>query len=161
MINRDRYIVEKMINIQVKRTLRLPVDKAILRKAAQLTLDSAKAALQTDLGIVIGSDALLHRLNLQYRQVDATTDVLSFASGEIDPDTTDLYLGDVVISLPKAQEQADAEHHPLADELQLLVVHGTLHLLGFDHAENKEKKRMQASQDQILNQLGLKLTSKL
>ena len=84
----------------------------------------------SDVSIVIGNDDLLHRLNLKYRQMDAPTDVLSFPSGEVDPDTSSLYLGDVVISLPRAQEQASAEGHPLVEELQLLVVHGTLAPVG-------------------------------
>jgi probable rRNA maturation factor len=137
------------------------LDKSILLQAAQLTLVSTKGTNNSDLSIVIGNDALLNRLNLKYRQVDAPTDVLSFPSGEVDPDTSNLYLGDIVISLPRAQEQASAEGHPLEDELQLLVVHGTLHLLGYDHTEMTDKKSMQAAQDNILNQLGLKLTNKL
>ncbi|MFZ0534272.1 MAG: rRNA maturation RNase YbeY [Anaerolineales bacterium] len=150
-----------MVTIQVKRTVRLPLDKSILLQAAQLTLVSTKGTNNSDLSIVIGNDALLNRLNLKYRQVDAPTDVLSFPSGEVDPDTSNFYLGDIVISLPRAQEQASAEGHPLEDELQLLVVHGTLHLLGYDHTEMTDKKSMQAAQDNILNQLGLKLTNKL
>jgi probable rRNA maturation factor len=150
-----------MVTIQVKRTVRLPLDKSILLQAAQLTLVSTKGTNNSDLSIVIGNDALLNRLNLKYRQVDAPTDVLSFPSGEVDPDSSNLYLGDIVISLPRAQEQASAEGHPLEDELQLLVVHGTLHLLGYDHTEMTDKKSMQAAQDNILNQLGLKLTNKL
>jgi probable rRNA maturation factor len=150
-----------MVTIQVKRSVRLPLDKSILLQAAQLTLVSTKGTNNSDLSIVIGNDALLNRLNLKYRQVDAPTDVLSFPSGEVDPDTSNLYLGDIVISLPRAQEQASAEGHPLEDELQLLVVHGTLHLLGYDHTEMTDKKSMQAAQDNILNQLGLKLTNKL
>ncbi len=145
-----------MVTIQVKRNIKLPVEKSILIQAAQKVLEFAKIVDKSDLGIVIGSDTLLHRLNLKYRQVDSPTDVLSFPSGEVDPDTSDLYLGDVVISLPRAQSQAAMEGHPLVEELQLLVVHGTLHLLGYDHAEAKEKKSMQIAQDKILGQLGLK-----
>ena len=70
-----------------------------------------------------------------------------------------LYLGDVVISLPRAQEQASVEGHPIEDELQLLVVHGILHLLGYDHEESMDKKRMRVKQDRILKQLGLAITS--
>jgi probable rRNA maturation factor len=148
-----------MITIQVKRNIKLLVDKPILLRAAQLVLSMTKAADRSDLGIVIGNDALLNQLNLKYRQVDSPTDVLSFPSGEVDPDTSDLYLGDIVISLPRAQDQASTEGHPLVDELQLLVVHGTLHLLGYDHAEIKDKKIMQAAQDDILSQLGLNLSN--
>jgi probable rRNA maturation factor len=150
-----------MVTIQVKRTVRLPVEKSILLQAAQLTLELTKGDNKSDLSIVIGNDALLQSLNLNYRQVDAPTDVLSFPSGEVDPDTSNLYLGDIVISLPRAHEQATIEGHPLVDELQLLVVHGTLHLLGYDHIEIADKKLMQAAQDNILTQLGLKLTNTL
>jgi probable rRNA maturation factor len=147
-----------MVTIQVKRNVKLPVEKSILILAAQKALDMATVADKSDLGIVIGNDILLRQLNLKYRDVDSSTDVLSFPSGEVDPDTSDLYLGDVVISLPRAQFQASAEGHPVADELQLLVVHGTLHLLGYDHEDTKDKKLMQAAQDNILEQLGLNLS---
>lgn len=146
-----------MITLQVRRRIKLPVEKSILVRAAQVTLELTSRADQSDVSIVVGDDTLLHRLNRLYRHVDATTDVLSFPSGEIDPDTSDLYLGDVVISLPQAQLQASAENHPLQDELQLLVVHGVLHLLGYDHLNNDDKKLMQAIQDQILKALSLEL----
>src|SRR5512137_1319383 len=118
-----------MVTIQVKRNVKLLVEKSILVHAAQLTLEMARQAEHADMGIVIGNDDFVRGLNKKYRQVDAPTDVLSFPAGEVDPDTTDLYLGDVLISLPRAQEQAMAGGHLLVEELQLLVVHGTLHLL--------------------------------
>ena len=135
------------------------MDKSILLQAAQLTLELTNADYGSDVSIVVGNDALLQRLNSKYRNVDSTTDVLSFPSGEVDPDTQAYYLGDIVISLPRAQEQASSVGHPLVDELQLLVVHGTLHLLGYDHLEIVDKVKMQAAQDDILKQLGLKLTN--
>jgi probable rRNA maturation factor len=144
-----------MISFQVKRNVILPVDRSILLHAAQLTLNSSDIPEKSNLTIVIGNDKFLQRLNRQYRQVDSPTDVLSFPSGEIDPDTDTPYLGDVIISLPRASEQASAENHPLADELQLLVVHGILHLLGYDHIHPADKRKMQTAQDKILSQLGL------
>ncbi len=144
-----------MVTLQVKRPVRLPVDKSILLNAAQVTLEFSDTKSPSDVGIVVGNDTLLQNLNHKYRGVNATTDVLSFPSGEKDPDTSDLYLGDVVISLERAQEQAAAEGHPVADELQLLVVHGVLHLLGFDHMKTSDKKQMQAAQDKILSTLGM------
>jgi probable rRNA maturation factor len=150
-----------MVTIQVKRNVKLQADKAVLLHAAQLTLDMTGSAGKTDMGIVIGDDVFIKNLNHKFRQVDAPTDVLSFPTGEVDPDTTDLYLGDVVISLPRAQEQASAGGHALLEELQLLVVHGTLHLLGYDHASGSEKEKMQASQDKILDQLGIHSIGKL
>jgi probable rRNA maturation factor len=137
------------------------MDKSILLRAAQVVLKLTKSAEKSDLGIVIGNDALLHQLNLKYRQADSPTDVLSFPSGEVDPETSDIYLGDIVISLPRAQDQASSDGHPLVDELQLLVVHGALHLLGYDHAEIKDRKKMQVAQDDILSQLGLNLSNTL
>jgi len=146
-----------MINLRVKRPIKLPVEKSILLHAAQLTLESQQVIRRSDMSIVIGDEALLKSLNQKYRQVDTSTDVLSFPANEPDPDTHTLYLGDVVVSLAKAQEQALLGGHPLVEELQLLVVHGTLHLLGFDHLSPADKKRMQARQDEILRQLGLEL----
>jgi len=148
-----------MINLQVKRTVKLPVDKSILLHAAQLTLDLENTSAGSELSVVIGDDTLLKRLNRNYRQLNTTTDVLSFPSSDPDPDTNLIYLGDVVISLPRAQEQANAGGHLLVDELQLLVVHGTLHLLGYDHLERTDKKKMQAAQDSVLTQLGVRLES--
>ena len=144
-----------MITIQVRRSTKLPVDKSILIKAAQVTLDLTDQSNKSGLSIVVGNDDFLHGLNRLYRGVDTTTDVLSFQTGEIDPDTSDLYLGDVIISLTQAQQQAAAENHSLDDELQLLVVHGVLHLLGYDHMESSDKKNMQIIQDRVLKVLNL------
>jgi len=146
-----------MINLQIKRKVKLPVDKTILLHAAQLTLDLENVTQESALSVVIGDDMLLKKLNYKYRNIDTTTDVLSFPSGELDPDTKMIYLGDVVISLPRAEYQASAGGHPLVDELQLLVVHGTLHLLGYDHVEQADKEKMQAAQDKVLAQLAIKL----
>src|ERR687892_74662 len=65
------------------------------------------------------------------------------------------YIGDILISIPRAQAQANAAGHPLESEVQLLVVHGVLHLLGHDHAEAEEKARMWKAQAEILERLGL------
>ncbi|HSB67093.1 MAG TPA: rRNA maturation RNase YbeY [Anaerolineales bacterium] len=150
-----------MITVQVKTSKKRPVSKSILIKAAQVTLDLTDHPSNTDVSIVVGNDKLLHELNLQYRGVDASTDVLSFVSGEIDPDSSDLYLGDVIISLPQAQQQAASEKHPLEDEMQLLVVHGVLHLLGYDHIKTSDKKQMQAIQDTVIKALALDIVMRL
>ena len=101
------------------------------------------------------NDARLHELNLNYLGVDASTDVLSFPASETDPETGAHYIGDILISIPRAQAQADAAGHPLESEVQLLVVHGVLHLLGHDHAEAEEKARMWQAQAEVLERLGL------
>jgi probable rRNA maturation factor len=149
-----------MINLQVKRTVKLPVERSTLLHTAQVTLDFVNAS-GSDVSIVLGNDDLLKKLNRKYRNVDAATDVLSFPSSELDPDTGSIYLGDVVISLPHALAQAEAGGHPIADELQLLVVHGILHLVGYDHLEQVDKEKMQSAQDSVLYQLGVSLVSTL
>jgi probable rRNA maturation factor len=150
-----------MINLQVRPKLKLSMDKAIIINAAQLTLDLENVTKDSTLSVVIANDAFLEKNNQKYRGINATTDVLSFPSNEYDSDTHVIYLGDVLISLPRAQYQAAAGGHSLVDELQLLVIHGALHLLGYDHLGRVDKKKMQAAQDRILTQLGVNLKIKL
>jgi probable rRNA maturation factor len=81
--------------------------------------------------------------------------VLSFPASETDPETARRYLGDILVSIPRAEEQARAGGHALEAEVQLLVVHGTLHLLGYDHAEAEEKARMWKAQSEVLERIGV------
>jgi probable rRNA maturation factor len=136
-----------------------PVDETLLDRAAHETLDHAGAPGGADLSLVLTDDAQLRQLNRQYLGIDSPTDVLSFPAGETDPETDLIYLGDVLISYQRAQAQAAAGGHPVEDELQLLVVHGVLHLLGFDHAGETEKTKMWAEQSAILSLLGCSITS--
>jgi probable rRNA maturation factor len=122
--------------------------------AARLTLQSAGVPLETGLTILITSDEQVRDLNRQFLGIDSATDVLSFTAGETDPDSGELYLGDVIVSYPRAQAQAQAGGHPVAEELELLVVHGILHLIGYDHAGPDAKRRMWQLQGAILDQLG-------
>ncbi|HEY6074223.1 MAG TPA: rRNA maturation RNase YbeY [Anaerolineales bacterium] len=133
----------------------MPLDTEPLGLAARLTLEQQSAAEPADLTVVLTDDEQLHQLNLDFRDVDAPTDVLSFPAGETDPETGAPYLGDVIISVERAAEQAQAGGHPLQAELQLLIVHGILHLLGHDHAGEAEEQRMWAAQAAVLAQLGL------
>jgi len=125
-----------------------------MEKAARCTLARAGPSDPADMTVVLTGDEQLHELNLQYLGIDAPTDVLSFPAGDTDPDTGSLYLGDVVISFPRASVQAHAAKKPVETELQLLVVHGVLHLLGYDHEQPDERKRMQAKEKEILKKLG-------
>jgi probable rRNA maturation factor len=133
-----------------------------LREAARKTLAHKSAPSRAEITLVITGDDEIRDLNRQYRGVDAPTDVLSFAEAEADarcvaaPDEA-VYLGDVVISYPRAEAQAASAGHSVADELLLLVVHGVLHLLGHDHAGRAEKRKMWAAQKEILNELGVQI----
>ena len=141
-----------MINIDNQQDFR---ESALLERAARFTLDLEPDSADADMTIVLTDDAQLHELNREYLSVDAPTDVLSFPAAETDPETGAQYLGDIVISIPRAMLQAQAGGHPLEAEVQLLVVHGTLHLLGHDHAEAEEKTRMWQAQAEVMSRLGL------
>jgi probable rRNA maturation factor len=148
-----------MIQIQIDESLEIAdalveLYPAILERAAQQASQQAGAIAEAEATIVLSDDAHLQALNLQFLGIDAPTDVLSFPGGDTDPDSEALYLGDVIISLSRAQAQATAGGYPVQDELQLLVVHGMLHLLGYDHAEEDEKVKMWAIQAEILDSLG-------
>jgi probable rRNA maturation factor len=108
-----------------------------------------------DLTIVLSDDTQLRELNRAYLGVDEPTDVLSFPASETDPETGARYLGDILISVPRADAQARRAGHPLEAEVQLLVAHGVLHLLGYDHAEPDEKSKMWRAQAEILESIDL------
>lgn len=141
-----------MVHVQ-KRPASVSLDDRLVVVAAETTLRLEKAS--GDVSILLTEDAQLRELNRQYLGVDAPTDVLSFPSGESDPETGKTYLGDVAISLPRAELQAATAGHAREDEVQLLVVHGVLHLLGYDHGEARGKTKMWAAQDRALTALGL------
>lgn len=126
----------------------------LLERAAQAALEH-QSVLDTDMSIVLTDDEKLRELNRDYLGIDAPTDVLSFPASESDPETGAHYLGDILISVSRAAEQAKTAGHDVRDELQLLVVHGVLHLLGHDHAEAEGKARMWAAQSEVLERLGL------
>jgi probable rRNA maturation factor len=112
-------------------------------------------AAQAELSIVQTDDLHIRTLNRHYLGQNTATDVLAFPSEESDPDSGARYLGDVLISIPRAAEQAAVAGHSLEAEAQLLVVHGVLHLLGHDHTVAADKARMWAAQAEILGELGL------
>lgn len=142
-----------MIHIETNPTLKTVLAPEALENAALAAL--GHESTDGDLTIVLTDDAQLHELNRDYLGIDAPTDVLSFPASETDPETAHRYLGDILISVPRAEEQARAAGHAPMAEVQLLVVHGTLHLLGYDHAETAEKARMWNAQAEVLAGLGL------
>lgn len=144
-----------MITFEVLETYQSKVDTQVLEKAIMGVFEQQSAPSETDMTFVISDDEQLRSLNYHYRDIDAPTDVLSFPADFNDPENNRPYLGDVVVSLPRAEFQAEEGGHSLMAELQLLAVHGVLHLLGHDHLEDEEKAQMWAAQSEILHQLGL------
>jgi probable rRNA maturation factor len=145
------------IGVQIAARYRAVVKPVVLRRAAQAALDQRRIKHHVELTIVITGNVQLRSLNRAFREVDASTDVLSFATDE-QPRTDTVYLGDVVISYPKAREQAKSGGHPVEAELQLLVVHGVLHLLGHDHYLAAEKNAMWKAQAAVLKKIGAGIT---
>jgi probable rRNA maturation factor len=125
-----------------------------LEKAAERTLAIEKSE-DCEVSILLTNDAEIQKLNATYRDVDAPTDVLAFAMREgTDGDLNSEILGDVVISIQTAERQAEEYGHSVEAELSLLVIHGILHLLGYDHAEKDEAQIMQEKQKEIIYLLG-------
>jgi probable rRNA maturation factor len=102
-----------------------------------------------ELSILLCDNTFIHQLNRDYRGKDRPTDVLSFSQRE-EGDPDDPVLGDVIISIERAQKQALERGHLLGVELALLLVHGILHLLGYDHEEDEEAEEMEAKEKEIL-----------
>lgn len=127
--------------------------KRVLEAGAQL-LQLPKQSLAV---LTLTGDEHLREYNRRYRGLDEPTDVLAFAAQEAPSDQrfqappgTEHWLGDIVISLPRAREQARAAQHSMNDEVRLLAVHGFLHLLGYDHAEPGEEARMKELTTKLL-----------
>ena len=137
------------------------VDESSLHEAATTALRHQGALAGAAIAVVITDDEEIHRLNRQFRRVDAPTDVLAFPASAAAPFVEapghSLYLGDVVISYPRAVVQAAKAGHSVLAELALLVVHGTLHLLGHDHITLQEEVNMWATQEAILANCGLRV----
>jgi len=144
-----------MIAIEISESFRSQIDSRQIEETALTALEYQSIPDSSELAIVITNDEYLHKLNHQYREVDAPTDVLSFPTDFVDPETDFPYLGDIIISYPRAVNQAINGGHDVMAELQLLVVHGILHILGHDHVEPSEKATMWAAQRDILQKLGL------
>jgi len=126
---------------------------------AALAALTAEAAESGALTVVLTDEAQMQTFNREFSGKDISTDVLSFPDGTVDPDLNLMYFGDIIIAVPIAQEQAKRAEHSTNNELMLLTVHGTLHLLGFDHILPQEKNRMWAHQERILGQLGITIQS--
>jgi probable rRNA maturation factor len=145
-----------MIQIEVRPYYRNKVNNDLFRHWAEKVL--VHEGKTGDATIVVTGNKEIQALNQSYRHIDAPTDVLSFCDGTVDPDSGDTYLGDILISWMKANQQAQTEGHSLESELALLTVHGMLHLLGFDHQTAADRKRMWHKQAALLAELGLDMS---
>lgn len=144
--------------IDVQNEANFPVEAHHLQHAAKTVLMQHDVAADSALTVVITTNEAVQALNLQHRKIDAPTDVLSFPADPLPPELAEdeaPYLGDLVIAFPYAKAQAEREKHVLMDSLALLVVHGTLHLLGYDHDTPEKRAEMWAEQAKALKALGI------
>lgn len=145
------------IEIQINPDLASSVAKDRLRAAVMATL--RREGVTGTITLVITDDDTIRGLNRDFLGKNTPTDVLAFgaqeeARGFVSAPEASGYLGDVVISYPRAASQAEDAGHSAEDEMDLLTIHGVLHLLGYDHADNIEKSIMWARQEEILQGLG-------
>ncbi|MCE3202602.1 rRNA maturation RNase YbeY [Paenibacillus sonchi] len=139
--------------------------ESILQKAGE-----AEGIDEGEVDLTFVNNERIHELNLEYRGIDRPTDVLSFAMNETGEDEPEIIyvleedeegedvpyvLGDIIISVTRAQEQALEYGHSLERELGFLFVHGFLHLLGYDHQDAVSEAEMMSKQEKVLAQVGL------
>ncbi len=133
---------------------------AMLNQAIEEGIRRSGRSDEAEVSLMLVDDQRIHALNLEYRGVDRPTDVLSFAlqeemEEEPDSDFADGMLGDIVISVPRARAQAEEYGHSFERELVYLAVHGTLHLLGYDHEEETAKLEMRRKEEEVMALLKL------
>lgn len=144
----------------------------ILELVAQKVLEEENCPYEAQINLLLTDNEGIREFNRQYREVDAPTDVLSFPmisferEGDFsvveedgvdyfDPESGELILGDIIISVPRALEQAESFGHSAKREFAFLVAHSMLHLCGYDHMEEDEAKVMESKQEKVLNELGI------
>ena len=155
-------MVDKIIVVinNDQKEVRIPTGlRMIVRRAciAALKLEEFPGSVQVSVTFV--DNEKIRELNKKYRNIDKETDVLSFPTGENgnyekDPSTGVTILGDVIISMPKAVEQAQQHNNPMIQEVGFLAAHSMLHLLGYDHEEGLDKMKMREKENILLSQLG-------
>ncbi len=153
----------KVIISNNQKTVKIPRGtRLLIRRCCHAVLQEEAFDSDAQVSVSFVDNDAIHDLNMKYRNVDSATDVLSFPLGEngvydVDPVTGAKLLGDIVISMPKAMEQAKEYNHSLEREIGFLTVHSMLHLLGYDHVNGGlEQVHMREKEETVLTKLGLK-----
>ena len=151
------------IGVQIDTKFRERLKEDWLRQVVESSLGAGSVGAEVELGVLITDDESVRELNRRYRGVDRTTDVLSFALAEegsevdspgfVNPPDGLLHLGEVIVSYPQAARQAEENNRTIEQEMALLVVHGTLHLLGYEHDEPVREKEMRSLEERILSEV--------
>ena len=152
----------KVIISNEQKAVKIPTGiRMLVRRCCHAVLEQERFDGSAEISVTFVDNEGIHKLNKEYRNIDRETDVLSFPLGEngeydINYDTGAKMLGDIVISLEKAVEQAEMYGHPLQREVAFLTVHSMLHLLGYDHeGGGLEAVHMREKEESVLTKLGL------
>ncbi|HSW57064.1 MAG TPA: rRNA maturation RNase YbeY [Dehalococcoidales bacterium] len=151
------------INVLIEEGIEVEPPPEWMQKIIEATLLAENAPGNSEISLVITGQERIQELNREYRGQDQPTDVLSFSladqnesqedSGFLDPPDGLLHLGEVIISYPQVLMQAEESRHSTKKEMASLIIHGVLHILGYDHAEPHQEPAMKAREDQILSEL--------
>lgn len=152
----------KVLIVNKQNDIKIPVGiRLLIRRSCNAVLDHEKFTDDAEVSVSFVSDDEIHRLNYEYRNVDRSTDVLSFPLGEngeydYNNETGACMLGDIVISIQTALKQAKMYGHSLEREIGFLTVHSMLHLMGYSHEQGGvEARNMREIEEQILDDLGI------
>ncbi len=148
------------INVLIDEGVAVPLEMDWLRSVAEQALTSEDFSSAVELGLVIAGQNKVHQLNRDYRGRDEPTDVLAFSALEeigadyppfVTPPDGVQHLGEVIISYPQAVMQAEEHQHSIKKEIAILIIHGVLHLLGYEHDEPERERQMRARESDILS----------
>lgn len=144
------------INILIDKEFKSGVKPAWLRNLVGRILKAENLVTKSEVGLVITGDAKIQELNKKYLDEDRPTDVMAFQTNEdhqigfVNAPDSKIHLGEVIISYPQAVRQASEHNHPVEKELVILMIHGILHLLGYDHDITERTQKMRNRESQIL-----------
>lgn len=159
------------LNIEYETEIELGLDyRSIITKVVEKSLDLEQCPYEVELNVILTDNEEIRNINREYRNIDAPTDVLSFpmieytTPGNFDgleeedndsfhPETGELILGDIIISVEKVMEQAQEYGHGIERELAFLTAHSMMHLFGYDHMEDEERILMEEKQKKVLDEL--------
>jgi len=139
----------------IKNFTKQKLDKRHLNKITERTLEIAKIQKPTEISLVIVGEKRIRALNKRFRGIDRVTDVLSFRDEEteidfVSPSNDILYLGEIFICQARAEKQAKEKKHPVRKEMTILLIHGILHLLGYDHKGDYKDSEMKILEEKVL-----------
>jgi probable rRNA maturation factor len=161
------------LNIEYETAIKLDIEyETIISKVVDMAMDTEDCPYEAEINVILTDNEEIKNINKSYREVDAPTDVLSFPMVDYEtpadfshledntddyfnPETGELLLGDIIVSVEKVVTQAQEYGHSKERELGFLIAHSMLHLFGYDHMEEEERRVMEEKQRMILDKLGI------